>query len=54
MELHKKDSQFEGTPLTNFIKFTLLAIEKKNRELFEMLKSKYAPVINRDRSFNKV
>jgi hypothetical protein len=54
MELQKADSQFTETPLTNFIKFLLLAIDKNNRELFEMLKSKYAPAINRDRSFNKV
>lgn len=54
MELQKTESQFTGTPLTNFIKFLLLAVDKKNGALFEMLKSKYAPAYNRDPSFKKV
>eukprot|EP01027_Heterolobosea_sp_BB2_P006706 GEZU01010096.1.p1 GENE.GEZU01010096.1~~GEZU01010096.1.p1 ORF type:complete len:404 (-),score=89.54 GEZU01010096.1:145-1266(-) len=41
------------SPLTNFLKFSILAAEKRNYALFQKLKEKYAPSLARDKQFGK-
>mmetsp|Transcript_16312 Transcript_16312/g.26937 ORF Transcript_16312/g.26937 Transcript_16312/m.26937 type:complete len:304 (+) Transcript_16312:1868-2779(+) len=47
-----KASSLPPTPLTNFIRFLLLTLERDALTLFNVLREKYAPSIRRDPAFS--
>jgi hypothetical protein len=48
------DNNYTEGPLINFTKFLLISLNKKNRELFLMLREKYSLLLEQDSIFEKV
>lgn len=49
-----EQKSFPRTPLINYIRFLLMTLERDAYPLFDMLRKKYAPSINRDIVFQEV
>ena len=54
MKKHKElDSTWKDTPLTNFTRVLILAVQKGNVDLFDVIKTKFQYPRSRDATFEK-